>query len=139
VKVGFRNFNGVTDWGWVLDAMPLLRVEDTSGLISYNKDTGEIIAAVILDNWTPKTVQAHIIIKNRAAIKYGFFEYVAQHVFVKHGKEKLIGLVPTNRPLALRLNAKLGYKTLCTIDDVFNEGVGLTIMELTKEDCIYVD
>ena len=138
MNVGFRFMDGARDWGWINKQVPLLRVEDTSGLVAVNSDTGELIAACVMDNWTKNAVQCHLTITNMAAIRHGFITKIADYVFTERGKKIMIGLVPSTKTKALKINKHLGFTIKTVFEDVFADGSDYVIMELKRENCPYI-
>ena len=98
MKVGIRFFNGQTDWAWVQAQVQILRVEDTGGLVAFNEENGELLAACMWDNWTANSVQCHFIVTDKAALKHGFVEEIADYVFNHRGKKFIYGII-FNQPV----------------------------------------
>lgn len=138
MNVGIRFFNGLTDWAWVQKQIPILRVEDTGGLVAYNKDTDELLAACIWDNWTRNSVQCHFMVKNKIALKHGFVEEVADFVFNHQGKKFIYGMVPGDNEKAIKLNEHFGFTEKLRLEEAWADGVDYVVMELKKENCRYL-
>lgn len=138
MNIGFRFMDGATDWGWIRKHVEVLRVEDTSGIVAVDSNTGELLAACVLDNWTPNSVQCHLVIANPLVFKHGYAERVYGYVFNEKDISKMIGTVPSNNTKAIKLNKHFGFTELVCIADVFREGVGCVLMELKRENCKYL-
>lgn len=138
MNVAFRNFNGQQDWAWINEQLPILRVEDTGGLIAYNKDTNERIGVCIWDNWTNNSVQCHLMINHIAALRHGFIELIADYVFNKKKKKFIYGFIPSNRPKALKINRHIGFTEMVNLKDGFADGVDYIVMQLKAENCPYL-
>lgn len=137
MSVSFGFMEGTRDWGWINRHIPILRVEDTSGLVAIDDDTGELIAACVMDNWTHNSVQCHLVITGMAAVRHGFITKIADYVFNERDKKFMYGLVPANKPKAIKINKHLGFTIKTRFEDGFADGVDYLIMELKRENCPY--
>ena len=137
MNVGFRFMDGTRDWGWINDRVRLLRVEDTTGIVAVNSDTGELIGAVVMDNWTPNAVQCHFTMKSMIAIRHGLLNKAFEHVFSTKGKKIMYGLIPSNNEKSLKLALHLGFTEKTRLHDTFGEGLDYVILELKRENCPY--
>ena len=108
MNVIFRPFTP-NDWKWVNEQIPLLWVEDTSGIIAVDTDTGEPVGATIFDNWTQNSVQTHFIITSPMVLKHGLLEESYGYIFGFLGKKYMYGLVPGDNEAALKFNTKMGW------------------------------
>lgn len=135
MNVQFRQFDGPSDWGWVKSHMPLLRVEDTSGIIAVDLDTNTTVAGCIFDTWTHTSVCAHQIIENPMVLRHGWFEECVDYVYNVCEKQLIIGLVPADNVKALELNAKIGFVELARVPDAVNVGVDLVLLTMTRDQC----
>jgi len=130
-----RPFHGPTDWGWVNSILPIMQVEDTSGLIAFDGDTGERFGACILDNWTHNSVQGHFLISAPRVLKYGFLELCADYIFNFMARKVLYAFVPANNEKALKLDARIGFTEVFRMPDGFTDGVDYVVLQLLKENC----
>ena len=135
MNVGFRFFNGATDWDWVRSRVPILRVEDTGGLVAYDKDTDELQAACMWDNWTKTTVQVHLLIVNKMVLRKGFIEEVSDYLFNHRKRKAIYGFVPGDNVKALKIDLNIGFTVKSVLEDGVDEGVDYILMELKKENC----
>lgn len=138
MKLAFREFSGVHDWGWCCEQVPILRVEDTAGIMAIDEDTDTTVGACIMDNWTANSVQTHFMITSPMVLKHGFIQIMFDFVFNHHGKKYMYGLVPGNNEKALKLNAHMGFTEKCRMPEAFAENVDYVLMELTKQNCKYL-
>ena len=133
MKIKYRQLNIQTDWEWVRNKIPLLRVEDTCGFVAYDAVDNSILACVIFDNFTHKTVQAHQIVVRPIALRHGFFDMCMEFAFLRMNKDRIYGVVAENNHKALRLNRRMGFEEVYRIPEGFLDGVDYIVMELTKE------
>ena len=139
MKLEFREFHGPSDWGWVQTCVPILRVEDTSGIMAIDSETNTTVGAVIFDNWTENSVQTHFMISSPLVLKHGFMKTVYQYVFDDRGLKYMYGLVPANNTKAVAFNSKMGWIIRTVLPEAFAKGVDYLIMELTRANCKYLD
>jgi hypothetical protein len=133
MNVGFRFLDGKRDWGWVNQQTNILRVEDTTGIVAVNSDTGELLACCVLDNWKANAVNGHFIILNPIVIRHGFLKKIVDYVYTDRDKRIIIGLVAESNKKALRLNKHFGFEQIARIEDVFLDGSAYIIMVLERE------
>ncbi len=138
MKIYFRALHGPSDWGWVIQQLPVLRVEDTSGIMAINEETNTTIGAVVFDNWTANSVQAHFIITDPMLLRHGFLEEVADYVFNVADRKYMYGMVPGNNDKALRLNKHLGFTEILRLPDAYADGIDYVVVELKKENCKHI-
>ena len=139
MNIGFRALNLRTDWPWCNDQIGLVRVEDTSGIIAFDQDTNKQLAAVLFDNWTGNSVQAHMIITNPLVIKHGFLTLAYDFAF-KHKKLKYIyGLVPADNVKAVKFNKHMGWTIKTRLPEAYADGVDYLVMQVTPEDWATAD
>lgn len=134
----FRPFDGPTDWGWVNQQVPILQVEDTSGIVAEDTTTGERVGACVFDNWTPNSVQCHFALTSPMVLRHGFLEVCFDYVFNFGGKRYMYGLVPGDNAKALKLNRRLGFTEEARLPEAFKDGVDYVLMQLRREDCKFL-
>ena len=138
MKPYLREFHGPTDWGWVNEQVPILRVEDTCGLVMIDLEKHATVAAVVMDNITPNSVQCHFMLTDPMALRHGFLQECFDLIFNHMDKKFIYGLVPGNNDKALKLNEHIGFTEKCRMPEAFKDGVDYVIMELKRENCKYL-
>ncbi len=138
MKVYFRAFDGPSDWGWVLQQLSILRVEDTSGIMAIDEETNSTVGAVVFDNWTPNSVQAHIIVTKVMLLRHGFLEETADYVFNVCDRKYMYGMVTSDNDNALRIDKRIGFTEVLRLPNAYDEGVDYVVMELKKENCNFL-
>jgi RimJ/RimL family protein N-acetyltransferase len=106
------------------------RCEDTRGIVA---EDGEIQAICVLDNWSANSCMIHIWINNPFVLKYGFAETIFEYVF-GGGRNKIIGLTPSDNPKALKFIKHIGFVEKYRIRDGYAVGVDFVLTEFTSED-----
>ena len=135
MNLEMRLFHGPTDWGWVKQYLPLLRVEDTCGMTAVDLDTNATVGMVIFDNFMYNSAQAHIVLASPMVLKYGFLEEAFDLVFEGFGKDYLYGFVREDNHKALKLNKHLGFKETARVKEGYGPGCDYIMMELHKDNC----
>ena len=135
MQVAFRAFHGPTDWAWISQHIKPLQVEDTSGIMAVNAETGATVGACVLDNWTFNSVQAHFAITSSMVLRHGFLQECVNYVFNVAGKRAMYGFVPGSNEKAIKLNTHMGFTEVFRIPEGFGEGVDYIAMQMLKEDC----
>jgi hypothetical protein len=130
-----RKFYGPNDWGWVNVHLPILRVEDTCGLVMIDLDKHATVAAMVMDNVMPNSVQAHFVVTDNMALRHSFLEECFDLVFNEMGKKFMYGLVPGDNEKALAFNKHIGFTELARMPEAYADGIDYVIMELRKENC----
>lgn len=138
MNIQFREFIGHHDWGFVNSILPILRVEDTCGIMAIDLDTNTTVGAAIMDNWTQNSVQCHFLITTPMVLKHNFLECCYNFMFNEHKVKYIYGLVPSNNEKALKFNAHMGFTVKTTLEEAFQVGVDYVIMELKRENCKYI-
>ena len=139
MRVEFIGLKVKRDWKWVTKVLPVRLCEDTKGIIAIDVETNAPIAVCVMDGWTYTSVQVHFAIMRKMVLRHGFLEEVADFVFNKCGKDLMIGLVPGNNELALKMDSHIGFTEAYRVKDGFDKGVDYCILELRKEDCRWLE
>jgi hypothetical protein len=137
MNIKFREFRS-EDWVWVNAQIPILQVEDTTGIMAVDTSTGELVGACILDNWTKNSVQAHFMVSSPLVLKHGFLQECFGYVFSYSNLKYMYGLVPGDNKHAIRLNKHMGFIEKVRLDEAWAPGVDYVLMQLTKETCKYL-
>lgn len=115
--------------------MPYAGTETTRGIVAYDPDTAETLAAFLIDGWTQTAAQVHQVILKTMVIRHGWFEEVANFMFTTAGRLKVFATVPETHAKALSLNEKLGFEQVARLEDGWAEGVDYLVLEMKRENC----
>lgn len=130
----FKPMDLKEEWHWFKARTHVILCEDTQGIVAVNEQGG-IAGIVVFDTWTPTSVNVHMAIDNPLCIRHGIFTEVSIHAYIRNGKKRLFGLVPSNNEKALRLDRKIGFTEVARVPDALDDGVDYIVMRLDKEDC----
>jgi ribosomal protein S18 acetylase RimI-like enzyme len=135
MKIEFREFDGPHDWGFVQNQVPLLRVQDTCGIMAVDTETNTTVGAAIFDNFLYNSMQLTFIATTPMLHRHGFIEETLNYAFEHCDREYIYSLVRSNHTKAIRLNERVGFKEKMRIRDGYGEGVDFIVFELCKNDC----
>ena len=135
MNVAFRALDLDGDWPFVLQHMKIARSENTSGVVAVNADTQDLLGVMICENWTPTSVQCHLIVAHSAALRHGFLWECTRYVFTTGDRLKMIGIVPSDNLKALKLNQQLGFTPVGVIEDAFDVGQHAVVLEMHRDAC----
>ena len=138
MKLYLRAFHGPTDWGWVQSVQPIIRCEDTCGIMAIDLNAGETVGGIIFDNFTNNSVQTHFMISNCMVLKHGFLQEGYDYIFNVMKKKFMYGFIPGDNEKALKFNKHMGWVEKLRLSDAFSDGVDYVVMELTKDKCRYL-
>ena len=137
MTVNFRRLDCAIDWAWINNSLPILHVEDTTGIVAIDENNTPL-AACVMDNWTANSVQCHLLVLDSKVLRHGFLETCFDYVFNINGRKVVYGLVPGNNEKALKLNEHMGFTEKCRFEGAFEDGVDYVILELKRENCKYL-
>ena len=112
--------------------------EDSFGIVAKDEE-GEIQAMCMADTFSVDACCVHLAIDNPYVLKYGFFQEVAQLLFIQKKRERLFGLVPDNNEKAIKLDKHIGFKEVTRIPDALMDGIGYIVMRMDKNDCRWLE
>tara|TARA_R110002153_G_scaffold139741_2_gene290514 strand:- start:721 stop:1149 length:429 start_codon:yes stop_codon:yes gene_type:complete len=125
-------------WGWFNSKLPVLSVEDTSGLIAIDTKTGDYVGGCVLDTWTTTSVQGHFLMESPMVFRNKFFHLCATYVFEEMNRKIIYALIPGDNKKSLKFFSHLGFTEEARLKDAFNDGIDCVILELKKENCMYL-
>ena len=133
--IEINDFYGPTDWAWIKARVPIKRVDDTCGFVATQY--GEIVAAVIFDNFLYGSAQATIVIENPMVIRAGLLKKGFEFIFKVLNKKRIYVMVADTNTKSLTLSEKLGFTEVMRIPDGYASGVDFIVKELARENCKY--
>jgi len=134
----FRSFQPTPDWDWINSHVGIQRCEDTGGITAVDADTGELLAACVIDNMTQNSVQTHLVIARPLVIKHGFLDCCADVIYNSLGMSRVYALVPANNAKAVRLNKHIGFTVKTVLEEAYEVGVDYLVMEMKRENCRFL-
>jgi len=132
MNVGFRAFTSA-DALTIRNAMPFNFSQDVKGLVAFDKDNFETLAVLVAQDWTFTTVQVHQVILKSMVIRHGWFQEIADWLFHRANRLKLLAPILSNNEDALSLNKKLGFEEVFRIENGYDYDVDIILMELKPE------
>ena len=109
---------------------------DFRGIGCTDKETGETLAVVGYDYWTPNAVQMHIWIKDmKALVGRVLLKEAFAYPFEQAGRTVVIATTPADNTDCLAFTKWIGFTELYRIKDGWSIGVDMVIQELRKDNC----
>jgi RimJ/RimL family protein N-acetyltransferase len=121
---------------WMLERN---NIEYTSGLICLGNrnSNGQIMGVVGYDNWTGKSCVMHVV-GSPGWLTKSFMWAAFDYPFNQAKCDVIFAKIPTANEFVVNLTVKLGFKFVCTVQDVFPDG-GETILKMYKHQCKWLE
>ena len=115
---------------WVCKKLHSAPQEGSEG-IGLEKD-GKLVAGVCYDNWTGRSIMAHIVVDGRMTPAYlhAIFHYPFEHL----GLEKVICPIAQSNTESIRLATKMNFTREATLRDAHPDG-DIYLYTLKRKDC----
>ena len=123
---------------WITEKIDLLKVADAKG-IAAESDDGRILGVCMMDTWLENSVQIHIAASPACFRKYTFLREVFNYIFITANRQIAIGIVNSDNQKALKFDKKLGFIEIARIKDGCKTGVDTVLLELRRENCIWIN
>jgi len=120
---------------WVAEQMNGSFSESTSTAIGLQKETGEIIAGVMYENWNKRSVVAHMAITGRITKTY--LGAIFRYAYEKCGVNKVILPVSSGNDKSNKFVKHLGFTEEARVKDADPAG-DIIIYTLAKSDCRFL-
>ena len=134
----FRKLSRATDWRWFNLHLPVIECEDSQGIVAIDADTELPVGAVVVDNITETSVQAHFMVTTPILMRHSFLEEACGYVFNGLGKDMMLVQIKDDNEASLSVTDKMGFETLIHIENAHCEGVGYIVKQLKKENCTFI-
>lgn len=95
---------------------------------------GRIVAGVMYDHFTGRSIKASIAISPFARLGKEFWWMIFDYPFNQLGVERIIVTICESNTKSINLATKLGFKFEATVEGVYDDGAML-IATLTKSEC----
>ena len=100
---------------------------------------GMVVCAAGFDRWTPNSCETHLWIRKPGDLTRYFIREVFHYLFVTCNLGLVIGITPCNNVAAIRFNKKLGWKTVCVLEDAYVAGTNTAIQVIRREECRWIN
>lgn len=98
---------------------------------------GELVAGVLFDNFTGRSVQMHVAGEGKRWLAREFLKFCFSYPFEQLKVNKVIGLVDSTNADALRFDLHLGFQQEAVIKDAGRSGDTI-ILTMTREQCRFL-
>ena len=120
---------------WVAEQTNGSFSEVTSTAIGLQKETGEIVAGVIYENWNKRSVVAHMAVTGMLTRK--FIGAIFRYAYEQCGVNKVILPVASDNEKSNRFVKHLGFAEECRIHEAAPGG-DIILYTLKKADCRFL-
>lgn len=127
--------SGPTVGRWVAEQTNGSFSETTSTAIGLQKETGEIIAGVMYENWNKRSMVAHMAVRGR--LTRAFIGAIFRYAYEFCGVNKVILPVPSTNTKSVNFVQHLGFSEEGRIADAAPDG-DLVIYTLEKSKCRFL-
>jgi len=132
----FEAFNLRHHGLWARQLVQAVYCDDTRGIVAVRD--GEPVGVVLMDSWTPSSVQVHMGATTPMVWRHGLHEQAFHYLFNVTGRQRVYGLIPANRPMSVKLAEHFGFQLKCVLDDGFDECVDYLLYEMCPDQCRYL-
>lgn len=133
--MGGRVVSGPIVGRWVAKEAGGVFSEETSTALGLQKETGEIVAGVIYENWNKRSVVAHMAVTGR--LTRTFIGAIFRYAFAQCGVNKVILPVSSGNTKSNRFVKHLGFTEEARIRDADPDG-DIIIYSLAKSECRFL-
>lgn len=106
----------------------------TRGIIAHDNE-GRLMGGILFDGWTGNAVFGHIAVRNKMCLRPGgLIDEALRFVFKTCGLQYFLGMLPSDKVKAERLEKKIGFKEVFRLEDGFGPGEDLILMQLSYDD-----
>lgn len=139
--VMFRPFLPMShnEWLWFKSRTGTMLCEDTAGIVAYESDNGDILAACVGDNFSRYNCNVHIALDNRMVLRHRFLEQAFHWLFIQNGLNRVFGPITGNNERALRFVRHIGFEEVARVPHGAGEGVDTVVMEMKAENCQWLN
>ena len=123
--------------GWLAERAKVNVTPDLHAVEAID-DQGKIHGMLATDGWTPNSCCMHVALDNPVVLRR-LLPMVFGIIFNQLGKNVALVTVLGNNTRSLRLVHHVGFREIARIRDGWARGVDLTIHELRKKDCRFID
>jgi len=120
---------------WVAEQTNGCFSEKTSTALGLQKETGEIVAGVIYENWNKRSVVAHMAVRGRLTRK--FIGAIFRYAYEQCGVNKVILPVQSDNVKSNHFVRHFGFTEEARIRDAAPAG-DIIIYSLAKNECRYL-
>lgn len=120
---------------WVAKEAGGVFSETTSTALGLQKETGEIVAGVIYENWNKRSVVAHMAVTGR--LTRSFIGAIFRYAYNQCGVNKVILPVSSGNDKSNRFVKHLGFTEEARIRDADPQG-DIIIYSLAKSECRFL-
>jgi hypothetical protein len=126
------------DGDWVMGRIEGVFNEKTDHVVAMHRD-GKTVGGVVFTGYLGSSLMMHSAGSKDNWVTRDFLWMIFHYAFAQLNCRKAMGLVKSTNHVALRVNKHLGWTVAAVIDDVYPDGSDLVIMEMTRDQCRYLN
>lgn len=111
---------------------------DLQAIFWCNQQTNVIEWCIGFDSFLGKTCQIHVVNFQKKYTPRKLLFAVFDYAFNTAGVETLIGVVNSNNQEAMKYDQNLGFKEVCRLHGMHDNGGDLVLFEMKKADCRFI-
>lgn len=131
----FRPFSIAAEWQWFLTRNPIQTTRDARGIMAYRGD--KPVAAAVMQNWSPGSVEVHQVITNTMVIRKGWPEVLFEAAF-GDTRQSVYCFIHTKNVQAMKLTMHAGFEVAGSIPHGYEPGTDLLLLVLKRSQCSYL-
>ena len=112
--------------------------KDLQAIFWANPETQVIEWCIGFDSFLGKTCQIHVVNFQKKYTPRKLLFAVFDYAFNKAGVETLLGVVNSNNELAMKYDQNLGFKEVCRLPGMHDDGGDLVLFAMNKADCRFI-
>ena len=111
---------------------------DLQAIFWANPETNVIEWVIGFDGFIGKTCQIHVVNFQKKYTPRKLLFAVFDYAFNTAGVETLIGVVNSNNEEAMKYDQNLGFKEVCCLEGMHDDGGDLVLFQMKKADCRFI-
>ena len=111
---------------------------DLQAIFWANPETKVIEWCIGFDSFIGKTCQIHVVNFQKKYTPRKLLFAVFDYAFNTAGVETLIGVVNSNNEEAMKYDQNLGFKEVCRLEGMHDDGGDLVLFQMKKQDCRFI-
>lgn len=112
--------------------------QDLQAIFWCNPKTNVIEWCIGFDGFIGKTCQIHVVNFQKKYTPRKLLFAVFDYAFNKVGVETLLGVVNSNNDEAMKYDQNLGFKEVCRLEGMHDDGGDIVLFSMKKSDCRFI-
>ena len=139
MKMRLHLFDKDKHFGWFCEKVPTVWSDSTGGYVIVDEDTDTPQAAILFHRWTNSTCTVAVVIDNPIALRHNLLETAFRLAFIEGARIKVIIEISSKNEKSLVCSKNVGFEEIFRIEDGYDVGDDLVILEMKKENCRFIN